>query len=537
MNLKTTQPEIIFNQTIHPPFDEIGFVEAHHKLVSQNLQWSDVGILIDQNTGKQKAALITLLEQDKVIAVFRVCLGTPEQTLDAINLFAQDEGRSVILRACQGEFFTLEQIRSLSSINALWHLGRAQSLKLDSSNELDILIKVFFTLPKKGRGKGFSASTRQKVNMDAYGRCMFQGCGVNLLMDETTGHVGNYSYLAHNVGSAEDGPRGIHGLSDELSDEPSNILLLCDKHHRLVDKIAAADYPAHRLSEMRSEFCSVSTRLLDGLSYTPVHAIAVLWPVQRTPIAPPSDLQINQSLAKMNWRMFSTLLTPCGDNDGILMDSSPDEIYALWPNLIRRAAKNVIASMGIHQYRAALFAFGPMPQLIALGAKIGNKQEIIPMLRYRDGNQWTWPADAPQGKNYEVSGLNNLDRDENEIILTLSFTQHPRLFDDFAAEKQIKKIEVKAYEMGNGVLGHPKDGIDFMADMQRLLHKLKNSHGVNKIHLLPCASNAACVFLGKAFDIHHPEIILYDFNKGTMEPALRIININTLCQVEFATNN
>ena len=115
MNFKTTQPEIIFNQAIHPPFDEMGLVEAHHKLVSQNIQWSGIGILIDQNAGEQKAALLVLLEKDKIVAVFRVCLGTPEQTLDAIRLFIHDKSKPVILRACQGEFFTTEQIRSTSA--------------------------------------------------------------------------------------------------------------------------------------------------------------------------------------------------------------------------------------------------------------------------------------------------------------------------------------------------------------------------------------------------------------------------------------
>ena len=532
MNSTTDQNKIVLTQTFHPPFDDFGLVEAHHKLVSENLKWSETGILIDQAVGEQKAALITLLEQHFIVAVFRIYLDSPEQTLRAIQLFSNGADHTVILRACQGNFFTLEQIQSLDALNELWALAESQSIRLDSSNELDMLDKIFFKPRQKGRGKDFSTETKRKVNMDAHGRCMFQGCGANLLKDEVTGDEGNYGYLAHNVAAADNGPRGTKGLSHKLSDEPSNILLLCDKHHRLVDKIAAADYPAHRLSKMRSEFCAVSDRLLEGLSYTPVNAIAVLWPVQRTPIAPPSDIQINQSLAKMNWRMSSTLMTPSGDNDGIILDSSPDDISALWPNLIKRAAGNILSSMGFNQYRAALFAFGPMPQLIALGAKIGNKQEIIPMLRFRDGNQWTWPADTPQGTNYKIFGLDKLSENENEIILTLSLTNHPRQFENFATEIKLKKVDIRANEFGNGALGHPKDGLNFMTDIQSLLHKLKDEYSVHKIHLLPCASNAACVFFGKAFDAHHPEITVYDFSKKTMEPSLRIFNENSICQVE-----
>jgi hypothetical protein len=42
-------------------------------------------------------------------------------------------------------------------------------------------------------------------------------------------------------------------------------------------------------------------------------------------------------------------------------------------------------------YKAALFAFGPMPALIGLGSLLGNKNEFTPMLRYRDSSSWLWP--------------------------------------------------------------------------------------------------------------------------------------------------
>lgn len=519
-------------QTIHPPFDDLGLIEAHHKLVLENISWSDIGLLLDQEAGEQTAVLITLLEQDEIIAVFRICLATPELTIDGIRLFVHNENTRMLLRSCQGEFFTSDQIQSLESLNILWQRSKDQSIALSKYNELDLIKKIFFKPRNTGRGKDFSAGTKRQVNMDAHGRCMFEGCGAKLQIDETTGVEGNYGYLAHNVASAENGSRGIKGLSGEFSDDPSNILLLCDKHHRLVDKIAAADYPAPRISKMRADFCTTASKLLDGLSYEPVPAIAIIWPIQRNLISPPSNLQINQSMAKMNWRMASELLTPGSNNDALLRNHDPETFRGMWPKFITEDAERIISCIGRNQYRTALFAIGPMPQLIALGAKIGNKQEIIPMLRYRDGNQWIWPADAPQGKNYEILDLDNLDKNENEIILTLSFTNHPERFDNFISESKLKTVTIKAKEFGNGALGHPNDGINFMSEMQCLMHNLKDQCSVKRIHILPCASNAACVFFGKAFDIHHPELIVYDFKNNTMEPILRILNKDHLCHIE-----
>ncbi len=527
--------DVVLTQTGHPPFDDFGLVEAHHKLLSTNIIWSEVGIFIDQEVGKQQSVLTVLLDNDLIAAVFRVCLDTPEDTVEAINLFVNQK-KNIIYRSYQGGYFSLEEIRSLDELNKLWRIANAQSITLDSAGLVEIYKKIFSESHERGRGKDFSIATKRKVNMDAHGRCMFRGCGVDLGIDELTGQSGNYGYLAHNVGSSESGPRGIPGISEELSDAPSNILLFCDKHHRLVDKIAVVDYPAHELSKMRSEFCITVSRLLDTLSYDPVPAIAVLWPVQRTVISAPSNFQINQCLARSKWRSASELFIPSSDNDAIFRDHGPEFIKTLWPEFIIQTSKKVISCLGYNQYRAALFAFGPMPQLIALGAKVGNKQEIIPMLRYRDGNQWVWPDDYPRGTCYDIVGMSELGPNEDEIIMTLCLTNKPPVFDTFTTKKGLKKVEILARRdfLGNGAIGHPQDGIDFMTDMQRLLHKLKDAYGVNKVHLLPCASNAACLFFGKAFDVHHPEIIAYDFSNNTMQPILRITNQDTQCKIELA---
>ena len=61
-----------------------------------------------------------------------------------------------------------------------------------------------------------------------------------------------------------------------------------------------------------------------------------------------------------------------------------------------------------------------------------------------------------------------------------------------------------------------------MKKVHELFHHLLTDYGIKKIHLLPCASNAACVFLGKAIDNYHPKIVVYDFNGPTMIPRLTI---------------
>lgn len=102
-----------------------------------------------------------------------------------------------------------------------------------------------------------------------------------------------------------------------------------------------------------------------------------------------------------------------------------------------------------------------------------------------------------------------------------------------AKERGVKHIVVKALpvHMGNGALGHPEDGYAFTCAMQKLMHQLRDQYDVSRVHLLPCASNAACVFFGQAFDSHHPEILVYDFADQLMSPFLLITNQDNRCQI------
>lgn len=532
--MNTTEYLNVLTQTLHPPIEDIALIYTHKKLIQTAINWSDVAIFIDEN---HKATLILLLDNNNVEAVLRFCLSVSDSVI-AINELRSQNGR-IFFGSYQGVQFTQEQIRSLEDIQKLWVSIPDQIIEFTPQDVEDFYQRVKDDSTKTGRGDNLNVETKRKVMHDSHGRCMFEGCGEDLGFDELTGIEGNFSYLAHNIASSENSARSVVGLSDKLSNEPSNILLMCDKHHRLIDKVAAADFNASRLSEMRRDFCRTANRLLTGLSYQPIHAFSVLWPVHRQVIAPPSELQIAQCLAKINSRIDSQI-NDISDNEALLRDGDPEIIKTIVPDSIVIAAEKIIMQGQAVRHKAALFAFGLMPPLIALGALLGNKNEIIPMLRYRDGGQWIWPADDPQGTFYTIEGLDDLSDSEPELIMALAITNYPRQLDTVSVEINKKTsanlVTVRALNtvMGNGALAHPQDGISFTKDMQKLLHELKNNHGVERVHLLPCASNAACVFFGMSFDSHHPDVLIYDFEEETMLPQLLLTNENNKCVIKTA---
>lgn len=137
-----------------------------------------------------------------------------------------------------------------------------------------------------------------------------------------------------------------------------------------------------------------------------------------------------------------------------------------------------------------------------------------------------------------INGLDQLSDCEDKVCLQLGLTAVPKSMHSTAESLGMNVVSVIARTeyLGNGALGHPDDGASFRQRMQELLHRLRDMHGVQTVHVLPCASNAACVFFGQAFDSYHPDLVIYDFaSEGNgMAPRLKITNVNNECQVETA---
>jgi len=70
----------------------------------------------------------------------------------------------------------------------------------------------------------------------AAGRCQYEGCNKPLWLDTLTKYEFNVAYIAHIIADSPDGPRGDPELSFKLKADISNLMLMCDEHHRLIDR-------------------------------------------------------------------------------------------------------------------------------------------------------------------------------------------------------------------------------------------------------------------------------------------------------------
>ncbi len=87
------------------------------------------------------------------------------------------------------------------------------------------------------------------------------------------------------------------------------------------------------------------------------------------------------------------------------------------------------------------------------------------------------------------------------------------------------EIEIVAKQMGNAAIPHPENGLELKSELHGILKKLHDQFAVKRIHLLICASNAASVFVGQAFDLYQPALFVYDFEGDEMKAKLCVEHV------------
>ena len=387
-------------QTHEPPMTGLDAVKDHATAVRPLVSWDRVGVLMDEGP---QAIVTVLLDGDAVVSASRFCL-TAAESVDALRAYDEGSAAPMELRCWQDRVMTSEQTRNLAELTTIWRESSGQRKEQAGAGWLTFFGDIERDTRKKGRGGGITGPTRNQVLLDAHGRCMFEGCGADLTEDPVTRVPGNFATLAHNVAASEGGTRGVLYLSGGLADDPENILLLCDTHHRLVDTVARADYPAATLSAMRRRFCEAATALLDALALAPTPAFCVAWPVHRQRIALPSSQQVARALKPIGARLDGQLRT-VNDNEAVLRSLEGEDLWHAMGKVVEQTAADILLQAHGEGYRAALFAMGLMPPLIALGAKLGNKCEITPMLRYRENGLWYWPVNEPRASSTRSTAL------------------------------------------------------------------------------------------------------------------------------------
>ena len=526
---QTSQDQAL-NKTIFTDLDSAKQYLDH--LRETGLQWDYVGFLSDASYHN----LMTLLfNNGELIDVFRFSLTDHDNHL-FIQYLSNNFEITVDYKLSEVEAFETKNIKQKNDVMSLWSNCPQSSYPLTNESLKFFVDDLILKSNDGGRGESFDVYLKRKVMDDSHGRCMFRGCGQRLDVDGLTGYEGNYGYLAHNIASSTKGPRGTLYLSHLLSNEASNILLLCDIHHRLVDRIASSYYPITVLTRMREEHVYLCNKLLDALNYTPVDIFFIPWGVNSQHVEKPNSVAISNSLSVFEHRASDHIISVnSGASESMDTDNSFEE----------NASKYIEKCVNkIHDRTegssAAVFVLGPTFALIGFGAKFGNKSKLMPMLRYRDASSWMWPGVQPREDAFIIDEP-EIDSGQSEVIVSVKLTADAAMIDatiehlNQQVQDKLPVINIyppKTYGYGNGAIAHPLEGEKLANRLKEIFTNLNQKHGIKKIHLLVCASNAACVYIGQAVDRFQPEFIVYDYGTEMMEPKLRIYNDGNTTVIE-----
>ncbi|MCW5626702.1 MAG: SAVED domain-containing protein, partial [Burkholderiales bacterium] len=325
-----------------------------------------------------------------------------------------------------------------------------------------------------GRQGEIDSKVRFEVASLAGWRCQFDGCGQDLRAHFVPGVRGNFGYFAHIVASSPGGPRASEGDCAALANNPTNIMLLCDKCHRLVDREAPHRYNATYLREMRANSVAEVGRLLGNLSFASAQMLVVGGSIEGQVFG------FDQRLAEeAMWLRKQRSATPHAEwfaRNGAHLGATNSPGY--WSSLFATlrddipALKRMLTGTrhgGAPRPPLALFPVHGTSTLVLTGRLLGESSSIAQYQFQRDqvdgrrGGQWAWPGVRPPAADkYKWNVLRAPTANDTEALLRVGLTAKlppnelpAALFSD--GQYALPTVEVAVDQPHHTVIGHPDD--------------------------------------------------------------------------------
>lgn len=356
----------------------------------------------------------------------------------------------------------------------------------------------------------------------AAGRCQYRGCNTPLWIDELTKAEFNSAYLAHIIADKPDGPRGDAKLSPLLNKDINNIMLLCDVHHRLIDKKDVKGHPVKLLQDMKREheeriglITEMDTDRKTNVILFGTNIGDHSSPLNRSSVYP----------ALKEEKRYPAHSEPVSLNLDNSLFKDSDEFF--WQvetkNLQQQFKEKIEPLLSKELNHFSVFGIAPQPLLMELGRLFSDIPVVETFQRQREPEPtWKWT----EGKEsiYTVKEPQEI-KDKVALIISLSgtITNH-RIFSALGEDISIWTLTID--NPNNDFLKSKKQLSKFRETFRNLLNRIKYLHGQdNEIHIFPSAPVAINVEIGRVW---MPKVDLpmkiYDENRknGGFQYALTI---------------
>lgn len=357
---------------------------------------------------------------------------------------------------------------------------------------------------------------RLRIWGKAAGRCEYEGCNEALWLDQLTKAEFNVAYLAHIYADSPGGPRYDKQLSPKLQADISNIMLLCDVHHRLIDKGDVPGHPAARLIEMKRAHEERVERVT-GIAAN-LRTEIVLYGARVG--AHDASITVSQAVSALGTRRYpaSTSGTPIGLK-GSALGTRDDEFWRVEQEQLCRTFDRILRPLlTTGSQHLSVFALAPQPLLVLLGSMLNDIHAVDVYQLHREPVQtWTWDED---------NGAANVDwldivppkhtGDKVAAIFSISAdVAHERVTDAIGSDVSIWTLRAKTPH--NDVLRTSRQLARFRECARELFALIGERHrGAEQIHVFPVMPVATAVELGR---VHMPRadapLAVYDEERSS----------------------
>ncbi len=357
----------------------------------------------------------------------------------------------------------------------------------------------------------------------AGGRCEYEGCNIRLWLDSLTQEEFNAAYIAHIIADKPDGPRGDPQLSELLKSDLTNLMLMCDKHHRLIDRDDVQGHPVERLNAMKAlhekRIDALTEIAPDKQSHVVLYGANI--GIQGSP------LSFREAALGMVPDRYPASQQPL--TIGLGNSSFEDQTPEFW-QFERLQVQNIIAQQIRPRIKSgevshlSVFALAPQPLLMLLGSELSDIPFAEVYQRRKEPQSWKW-EENPFSFDFNINPPTNPNQGDAALVLALSAT---------VTDKRVTSV------LGDGVpiwrVTIPKPDNDFVRSraqteafrktMRALLDQIKATHGEQStLHVFPAMPVSLAVDFGRVINTKADmRMMIYDENKkaGGFRYALSI---------------
>lgn len=358
--------------------------------------------------------------------------------------------------------------------------------------------------------------TKWELWLRAGGRCEYSGCNKPLWRESLTLRRLNTSYIAHIIADKPGGPRGDPVLSHKLRKALSNLMLLCDEHHRLIDR-DIAEHPVELLQRLKRDHEERIEWLTGLMPKRKTHILSFT-----TNIGPRKG---NVAFEDACEAILAENRYPASD-PGIEINLTKSEIRdheeAFWQAAQAEIARQVETGKsqkynGESVRHLSVFAIAPIPLLIQLGKNVGDITFADVYQPHRDTNSWKWQKKRlPPGFSYVIEKPSQIRPTMKQVVLVLSLS-------GTIGTEEIHKAMGGDFDLYSLTIKNPHR--DFLKSKQqlrlfkdeicRIFREIREQHGSEaELHIFPAIPASVAVEIGRCIlPKVDPRMHIYDHHR------------------------